>query len=44
MTWYSYENYGIALQAVALNRVVGHMGYKAADNDIKKIKTGAVRR
>lgn len=31
MTWYSYENYGSVLQAVALNRVIGHMGYKVFD-------------
>lgn len=31
MTWYSYENYGTALQAVALNHVICNMGYKAVD-------------
>lgn len=31
MTWYSYENYGSVLQAVALNQVIGQMGYRAID-------------
>lgn len=31
MTWYSYENYGSVLQAVALNRVIRHLGYRAVD-------------
>lgn len=31
MTWYSYENYGSVLQAVALNRVISDLGYKAVD-------------
>ena len=31
MTWYSYENYGTALQAVALNRAISGMGYEAFD-------------
>lgn len=31
MTWYSYENYGSVLQAVALNRVIRQMGYEAID-------------
>lgn len=31
MTWYSYQNYGTALQAVALNRAIRGLGYEAYD-------------
>ncbi len=31
MTWYAYENYGTVLQAAALNRVIGGLGYDAVD-------------
>lgn len=31
MTWYTYCNYGTALQAVALNRVISSFGYDARD-------------
>lgn len=31
MTWYTYRNYGTALQAVALNNAISSMGYRALD-------------
>ena len=31
VTWYSYENYGTVLQAVALNKAVQQLGYDAID-------------
>lgn len=31
MTWFRYRNFGTALQAVALNRVIRSMGYEAYD-------------
>lgn len=31
VTWYSYENYGTVLQAVALNKAVQQLGYDAMD-------------
>ncbi len=31
MTWYMYQNYGTALQAVALNKAISNLGYRAFD-------------